>query len=94
MAWLVRKPERGGPACILSDYVFPGLGESDTAKVEVSRLFKRWCGSGGFLRREGNPPKVRYYPILPRYSNGLSVMILLAMGRNLLLFNNLSLVLS
>jgi ATP-dependent DNA helicase RecG len=41
-----------------------GLGESDTAKVEVSRLFKKWCGGGGFLRREGKPPKVRYYPLV------------------------------
>jgi hypothetical protein len=38
-----------------------GLGESQTAKVEVSRLFKKWCGPAGFLRREGKPPKVRYY---------------------------------
>lgn len=38
-----------------------GLGESDSAKVEVSRMFKKWCGTDGFLRREGKPPKVRYY---------------------------------
>lgn len=41
-----------------------GLGESESAKVEVSRLFKKWTGSGGFLRREGKPPKVRYYPLV------------------------------
>ncbi len=39
-----------------------GLGESKTARVEISRLLKKWCGSEGFLRREGMPPKVRYFP--------------------------------
>src|SRR5262249_32757961 len=38
-----------------------GLGDSQTAKVEVSRLLKKWSGADGFLRREGKPPKVRYY---------------------------------
>ncbi len=39
-----------------------GLGNSSSAQVEVSRLLKRWSGPGGFLRREGKPPKVCYYP--------------------------------
>jgi ATP-dependent DNA helicase RecG len=38
-----------------------GLGESQTSRVEVSRYLRDWSGAGGFLRREGNPPKVRYY---------------------------------
>lgn len=37
-----------------------GLGESQTARVEVSRYLRGWSGSGGFLEREGKPPKVRY----------------------------------
>jgi ATP-dependent DNA helicase RecG len=39
-----------------------GLGESDTARVEVSRYLKQWSSEKGFLRREGKPPKVIYYP--------------------------------
>jgi ATP-dependent DNA helicase RecG len=39
-----------------------GLGESQTARVEVSRYLKEWCGPAGFLTREGNPPKVIYRP--------------------------------
>jgi ATP-dependent DNA helicase RecG len=39
-----------------------GLGESQTAKVEVSRHLRAWSGPEGFLRREGKPPKVRYFP--------------------------------
>lgn len=38
-----------------------GLGESNSDKVTVSNLLKKWCGPDGFLRREGKPPKVRYY---------------------------------
>ncbi len=38
-----------------------GLGESQTAKVEISRHLKRWSSEDGFLRREGAPPKVRYF---------------------------------
>ena len=37
-----------------------GLGESQTARVEVSRYLKEWSGPKGFLTREGNPPKVVY----------------------------------
>jgi ATP-dependent DNA helicase RecG len=37
-----------------------GLGESPSAKVETSRYFKKWSGSGGFLRREGGGRYVRY----------------------------------
>jgi ATP-dependent DNA helicase RecG len=37
-----------------------GLGESQSARVETSRYLKVWSGKGGFLRREGNGPKVRY----------------------------------
>ena len=29
---------------------------------EVSRYLTRWSGEGGFLRREGKPPTVRYFP--------------------------------
>ena len=38
-----------------------GLGESQSAKVEISRLLKQWTSEKGFLRREGKPPKVVYY---------------------------------
>ncbi len=38
-----------------------GLGESKSARVEVSRYLRRWSAPGGFLRREGVPPKVRYF---------------------------------
>ncbi len=36
------------------------LGESNTARVEISRLLRKWSGPVGFLRREGKPPKVAY----------------------------------
>ncbi len=39
-----------------------GLGESQSARVEVSRHLKHWSGEGGFLRREGKSPKVCYFP--------------------------------
>lgn len=39
-----------------------GLGESDSARVEASRYLRQWSGEKGFLRREGKPPKVIYYP--------------------------------
>ncbi len=38
-----------------------GLGESQSARVEVSRYLKAWSGPDEFLRREGNPPNVRYF---------------------------------
>jgi ATP-dependent DNA helicase RecG len=37
------------------------LGESNTARVEISRLLRKWSGPDGFLRREGKPPKVVYH---------------------------------
>lgn len=37
------------------------LGESQTARVEISKLLSGWSQTGGFLRREGNPPKVSYF---------------------------------
>jgi ATP-dependent DNA helicase RecG len=40
-----------------------GLGESQTSRVEVSRYLKEWSSPGGFLRREGKPPKVRYFAL-------------------------------
>jgi hypothetical protein len=39
-----------------------GLGESKTSRVEVSRYLRDWSTPEGFLRREGKPPKVRYFP--------------------------------
>ncbi len=40
-----------------------GLGESQSARVEVSRYLRRWSeGSAAFLRREGQGPRTRYYP--------------------------------
>jgi ATP-dependent DNA helicase RecG len=40
-----------------------GLGESQTARVEVSRYLREWSGADGFLRREGTRgPNVRYFP--------------------------------
>jgi ATP-dependent DNA helicase RecG len=39
-----------------------GVGESPSARVEVSRYLRRWSGEEGFLRREGKPPRVRYFP--------------------------------
>lgn len=38
-----------------------GLGESNSARAEVSRRLRNWSGEGGFLRREGKPPVIRYY---------------------------------
>jgi len=38
-----------------------GLGESPSAKVEASRLLKKWSDPDGFLDVEGNPPKRRYF---------------------------------
>lgn len=37
-----------------------GLGDSASAQVEASRYLKKWSGSTGFLKAEGNPPRVRY----------------------------------
>jgi len=37
-----------------------GLGESPSAKVEVSRYLKKWAGDEGFLRREGGGKHVLY----------------------------------
>ena len=39
-----------------------GLGESKSARAEVSRYLKHWSGEGGFLYREGKSPKVCYFP--------------------------------
>jgi len=40
-----------------------GVGDSPVARVEVSRYFRKWIAPPeGFLRREGNPPKTRYFP--------------------------------
>ena len=49
-----------------------GLGESPTARVEASRYLKKWSQSGGFLRREGRPPKVRYFPVEQDVGSGVS----------------------
>jgi ATP-dependent DNA helicase RecG len=38
-----------------------GLGESKSARAEVSRRLRIWSGEAGFLRREGNPPSIRYH---------------------------------
>jgi len=38
-----------------------GLGESPSARVEVSRYLARWAEEGGFLRRDGKTRRVRYY---------------------------------
>jgi len=43
-----------------------GLGESQSARVEVSRYLTQWSQKGGFLRRDGKPPKVRYHPATER----------------------------
>ncbi len=37
-----------------------GLGESQTARVEVSRYLRKWAGARGFLRKEGAPPRHRF----------------------------------
>ncbi|HKV12045.1 MAG TPA: RNA-binding domain-containing protein [Thermoanaerobaculia bacterium] len=38
-----------------------GLGDSDSARVEMSKYLRIWSSEGGFLRREGTKgPKVRY----------------------------------
>ena len=39
-----------------------GLGDAQSAKVEVSRYLRKWSEKSGFLRREGVPPKMIYYP--------------------------------
>lgn len=36
------------------------LGESQSARVEVSRFLRKWSGAEGFLVRKGKPPKVSY----------------------------------
>jgi ATP-dependent DNA helicase RecG len=36
------------------------LGDSATARVQVSRYLKQWSGKNGFLRMEGKSPKNRY----------------------------------
>lgn len=36
------------------------LGESQSARVEISRLLRKWSGADGFLDRKGEPPKVTY----------------------------------
>jgi len=36
------------------------LGESQSARVEISRLLRKWSGPEGFLDRNGEPPKVTY----------------------------------
>lgn len=57
-----------------------GLGNSQTAQVEVSRLLKRWSGNGGFLRREGTPrrcattPSIRWLRSLPGRASGISIL--------------------
>ena len=41
-----------------------GLGESQSARVEVSKYLRVWSSRTGFLRREGTKgPKVRYLPL-------------------------------
>jgi len=39
-----------------------GLGESASAKVEVSRYLRQWSSEAGFLRREGRGKRVLYHP--------------------------------
>jgi ATP-dependent DNA helicase RecG len=39
-----------------------GLGDSQSARVEVSRYLRKWSGKEGFLRREGTSPKMVYFP--------------------------------
>lgn len=36
------------------------LGESQSARVEISRLLRKWSGPEGFLDRKGKPPTVTY----------------------------------
>jgi ATP-dependent DNA helicase RecG len=36
------------------------LGDSATARVQISRYLKQWSGKNGFLRMEGKSPKNRY----------------------------------
>jgi ATP-dependent DNA helicase RecG len=38
-----------------------GLGDSSTARVQVSQYLKKWSSSNGFLRRVGSPPRKHYY---------------------------------
>lgn len=38
-----------------------GLGESQSARVEVSRYLRTWSGEFGFLIREGKGPSTRYF---------------------------------
>ncbi len=38
-----------------------GLGDSRSAMSEMTRYLSRWTAEGGFLRREGKPPKTRYF---------------------------------
>jgi ATP-dependent DNA helicase RecG len=36
------------------------MGESQSARAEISRLLRKWSDSEGFLVREGKPPSVTY----------------------------------
>jgi len=38
-----------------------GLGESDTDRVEISKLLRKWSDLNGFLDRVGKPPKTAYF---------------------------------
>lgn len=38
-----------------------GLGESDTDRVEISKLLRTWSDPNGFLDRMGKPPKTIYF---------------------------------
>lgn len=38
-----------------------GFGESQSARVEMSRYLKEWSGDSGFLRREGSTSNTRYF---------------------------------
>jgi ATP-dependent DNA helicase RecG len=38
-----------------------GLGESQTARIQISRYFKKWSKPDGFLWKEGKTRSVRYH---------------------------------
>ena len=42
------------------------LGDSNSARVQVSRYLKKWSGEGGFLEMEGRPPRHHRYVLRNR----------------------------
>ncbi|MBI4622815.1 MAG: ATP-binding protein [Verrucomicrobia bacterium] len=56
---IVRVPKGGSPPYGTAHGLFKRrVGESQSARVEISRLLRKWSGAEGFLVRDGKPPSV------------------------------------